>query len=61
MSEFDPARPCILHDDMNDGEIHWPGDGDHCAHWHKHATEHTPGVIEWDGNLIDRWREPVKH
>lgn len=61
MSEFDPSRPCILHDDMNDAEIQWSADSDHCAHWHKYATEHTPGVVEWDGYLIDRWREPVKH
>jgi hypothetical protein len=55
MSEFNPSSPAILRDDMNNQEIEWSGSGDRCADWHRSATEHTPGVMEWDGFLIDRW------
>lgn len=61
MSEFDPSKPAILHDGVNDKEIGWLGGNECRDDWLKLSTGHSPGVIEWDGNLIDRWREPVKH
>ena len=61
MKDFDPSKPAVIHNGLNDKEIEWSG-GDGCRDdWLKSATQHIPGVIEWDGYLIDRWREPVKH
>ena len=57
MSEFDPSKPAILHDKLNDKEIEWSGDADE---WRRCAVQHTESVISFDGYLIDRWREPVK-
>lgn len=61
MSEFDPAKAALLHDELNDNVFEWSGEADQCDHWHKYASWHTPSVMSWDGLLIDRWREPVKH
>lgn len=58
MSEFDPSRPAVLHDAVNDIEIEWSGDADE---WRRVTLQHTENVISFDGYLIDRWREPVKH
>jgi hypothetical protein len=62
MIEFDPSKPAILHDELNNLEYEWPGAGDRrYEHWRKYATWHTKSVMTWCGYLIDRWREPVKH
>jgi hypothetical protein len=60
MSEFDPAKPAILHDELNENEFLWTGTGERYEHWCKFASQYSPSVIEWDGLLIDRWREPTK-
>jgi len=55
MSEFDPARPAILHDELNEVMVLWGGDAEH---WREHATMDRIGVFEWDGMLIDGWVLP---
>jgi len=55
MFEFDSARPCILHDELNDAMVLWGGDAEH---WREHATMDRIGVFEWDGHLIDGWVLP---
>ena len=54
MSEFDPTKPCWVHDSLNDVTFEWepidlvryrrlasdPGDGRH---------------VNWDGLLLDGW------
>lgn len=58
MSEFDPNKPCILHDELNEKEIEWSGE--HPDAWHNYAVKHTESVMSWGGYLIARWREPTK-
>ncbi len=55
MSEFDPDRPCQVHDQLNDKIIRWKPEW---AHTWRDRSDHAPGVIEWDGLLGDGW-EPV--
>ncbi len=55
MSEFDPAKPAILHDALNDQIITWTADKEDVEHWREHAVPHAEGVIAWDGLLIDGW------
>ena len=54
MAEFDPARPCLLHDQLNDVMVDW--NADWREDWRLYAHPHAPGVIEWDGRLLDGWR-----
>ncbi len=57
MSQFDPSKPAVLHDDLNDKMIAWTGE--QADHWHRYAHPHDDGgIIEWDGLLIDGWVEP---
>lgn len=58
MSEFDPSKHCILHDELNEIEIEWSGEDPDA--WHKYAVKHTESVMNWGGYLIDRWRELTK-
>jgi hypothetical protein len=51
MNGFDPSKPAILHDQLNDQIIPWTGED--AEHWRRYASPHAPGVIEWDGLLID--------
>jgi len=55
MSEFDPARPSRVHDALNDVTFVWQPDWE--ADFCEHALSNTPGIIEWDGRLLDGWRE----
>ena len=57
MSEFDPARPGILHDRLNGKVIAWEPER-FLESFQKHAHPFEPGVIEWDGLLLDSWRLP---
>ena len=58
MNEFDAGKPAILHDAVNDIEVEWSGDADE---WRKVTVQHSESVVGYDGYLIDRWREHVKH
>ena len=56
MSEFDPARPSLVHDALNDVTFVWQREWE--ADFREHALPSTtPGIIEWDGRLLDGWRE----
>src|SRR4029450_9408033 len=55
MSEFDPSKPALVHDRLNDQTIDWEPE--------RHGTDYKAGhrnfgdgVIEWDGLLLDRWK-----
>ena len=50
MSVFDPT---LLHDKM----IAWTGEKE--AKWRRQASQHSEGVIEWDGLLFDGWGEAL--
>jgi hypothetical protein len=52
MSEFDPERPSRLHDRLNDKIVDW--DPAWAPTW-KDRRDHEPGVVEWDGLLLDGW------
>jgi hypothetical protein len=53
MSEFDPTKPSRVHDVLNDRTFAWKPEW--AAHYRRHAKENGPGVIEWDGRLLDGW------
>jgi hypothetical protein len=51
--EFDPSAPAMVHDRLNDRTFEWsPGMR---AHYEQYAREIAPGVIAWDGLLLDGW------
>jgi hypothetical protein len=54
MSEFDPAKPLLVHDRFNDETFEWVPER-HAAHWEP-VWEAEPGAIGWDGLLLDGWR-----
>lgn len=55
MVAFDPSRPARVHDRLNDRVFIWKPAW--APTW-KDRRAHAPGVIEWDGLLLDGW-EPV--
>ena len=52
MVTFDPTRPADVHDQLNDKIIRWKPEW--AATW-QDRRDHAPGVIEWDGLLLDGW------
>jgi hypothetical protein len=55
MSEFDPSKPALVHDKLNDQTIDWEPE--------RHGTDYKAGhrglgdgVVEWDGLLLDGWK-----
>jgi hypothetical protein len=58
MKEFDPTAPAMVHDRLNDRTFEWQPDWR--ADYKKYATHHAPGVIEFDGLLLDGWRPVLK-
>ena len=56
MRTFDPDRRCIVHDGAIDSTFAWnPLDAEH---YRRYAEPwDTPGVISYDGALLDGWRE----
>lgn len=57
MNTFDPSKPALLHDQLNDDMVPWTGE--ELVGWQKYAKRRSDGVIEWDGCLIDGWCEPL--
>jgi hypothetical protein len=53
MSEFDPSQPAMVHDRLNDRTFEWSPDW--LANYEKYAEEFKPGVVSWDGLLLDGW------
>lgn len=58
MIEFDPARPALVHDSLNDKMIEWQPDW--AAHYREHAIAEGE-IIGWDGLLLDGWCERHTH
>ena len=53
MSEFDPTRASMVHDSLNDKTFAWKPEW--AESYREYANNHAPGVIEWDGLLLDGW------
>jgi hypothetical protein len=63
MSEFDPAKPAILHDVLNDRIVTWDlGDADD---FRRSAIFTDDGLVAWRGQVFDGWEHvlggTVKH
>jgi hypothetical protein len=56
IAEFDPSKPAIVHDKLNDKTIDWRPER-YLDHYRANSTPFDPGVIEWDGLLLDGWKD----
>jgi hypothetical protein len=54
MKEFDPTKPAMVHDRLNDRTFEWKP-ATMQANYGKYAEAFGPDVIEWDGLLLDGW------
>ena len=61
MSEFDPSLPVLVHDRLNDRTFEWSPDW--LASYKTYAVKVDPGIVSWDGLLLDGWAliEPAGH
>lgn len=55
MAEFDPSMPAVVHDKLNDQVIAWAPER-HRENFKQHAAPFEPGVVAWDGLLLDGWK-----
>ena len=55
MRTFNPDVPCQVHDGLNDETFDWKPEW--AAHYREYAFDHTEGVVNWDGLLLDGWIE----
>jgi hypothetical protein len=56
MATFDPSKPLLVHDGVNDQVINWKPEL-YQQHYDRYAhREFNPGVTEWDGLLLEGWR-----
>ena len=55
MSEFDPSRPALVHDDLNDTVFEWQPERFE-VDFRKYASQWCTGVVSWDGLLLDGWQ-----
>jgi hypothetical protein len=58
MSEFDPTRPALVHDELNDNTFEWKPE---CADSYQDALDDSrrwgsDGKVSWDGLSLDGWR-----
>jgi hypothetical protein len=60
MRTFDPTKPAMVHDELNDVMVEFDPT-EHRAHYERYAVEDRPGVIEWDGRLLDGWMPVTQH
>jgi hypothetical protein len=57
MSEFDPSKPAMVRDRLNDRTFEWkPATME--ANYRRHAVS-VADVVEWDGLQLDGW-EPIE-
>ena len=55
MLDFDPDRPCRVHDMLNDKAFSWrTGWADN---WRKYAHLTLDGVAYWEGLILDWWED----
>ena len=59
ISEFDPSKPALVHDQLNDDTFEWQSEKS-LEHYRQYAHEHATGLIAWDGLLLDGWRPLTK-
>jgi hypothetical protein len=55
MSEFDPKRPALVHDLLNDRTFEWKPET-HLESYRRFA-EPDGTMIAWEGLLLDGWTE----
>jgi hypothetical protein len=48
MSEFDPSKPALVHDQLNDETFEWQPERWE-ANFRQYAEQWRPGVVNWDG------------
>jgi hypothetical protein len=56
MAVFDPDKPALVHDRLNDQVIAWKPER-HGRDYRAGHRDFGGGVIEWDGLLLDGWKE----
>lgn len=56
MAGFDPSKPALLHDKLNDEVIHWQPER-YQRHYEAFAMPLDSGMVEWDARLLDGWME----
>jgi hypothetical protein len=56
MSEFDPSEPVLLHDRRRNRTLPWSPAFQHS--YNQTARELSPGVMDYDGLLLDGWMIP---
>jgi len=59
MSEFDPSRPALVYDQLNDETFAWLPDR-HGIDYRRYAKPHSDEVVAWDGLLLAGWRPLTK-
>jgi hypothetical protein len=50
MRTFDPTKPAMVHDQLNDETFEWQPE-----RFHSMSSPHGDDMIEWDGLLLDGW------
>lgn len=55
MRDFDPSRPAIVRDRLAGRAFEWSPEW--LDEYQNYATQYAPGVIEFDGVLLDGWTE----
>jgi hypothetical protein len=55
MSEFDPSKPALVHDQLNDHTFEWQPER-WAGEYRQYAEEWRPGVVNWDSLLLDGWQ-----
>jgi hypothetical protein len=55
MSEFDPSRPALVYDQLNDETFEWLP-ARHGVDHERYAERWGNGIIAWDGLLLAGWR-----
>jgi hypothetical protein len=53
MEEFDPDRPCRVHDALNDRTFFWRPSW--AADWRQYARSGGDGTAWFDGLVLDSW------
>lgn len=58
MAEFDPSKPALVHDELNDQVIERQP-ALYRQRFERYAQLFNPdkGLVEWDGLLLDGWKE----
>ena len=55
MSEFDPSRPALVYDHLNDDTFEWLPTR-HGVDYARYAEPFKEGIVAWDGLLLAGWR-----